>query len=194
MKRETSYNAEGFSEDTLKHLQGSKQALRAPEEYFESKAVLLESAMKQHFDVPDEYFTTQSERLKNSLGNTSKPGYNRRVVQLWISLAAAAVVAGVIFLVIPVKRDAPSFSEQLNSSELEFEDLEQIDFDEEVYEEFVIADTLVEDSVAISKMPAAVDEFKPSKGQSVISWEDIDAADIEEYLKEEETIEIIDEL
>jgi hypothetical protein len=52
----------------------------------------------------------------------------------------------------------------------------------------------VPDTVSTKKLPSSINDFKPSKGQSVISWDDIDADDIEEYLKDEESLQVIDEL
>ncbi|MFM7728542.1 MAG: hypothetical protein ACKO7B_17720 [Flavobacteriales bacterium] len=194
MKHEDTYDLNGFSEETLKKLERSKMEMHVPDDYFEKKAILLESAMIRSFDVPEDYFENQQSQLSEKLMQASDGRTRLRSIRLWVSLAAAAMMAGVVFLLIPGKRENPSFSEQLYQCNLEFEDLEQVDFDEEVYDEFVVMDTIAPDTAAEKKIPASVNDFKPSKGQSVISWDDIDASDIEEYLKDEETLEIIDEL
>ncbi|MFM7235137.1 MAG: hypothetical protein ACKOZM_11180 [Flavobacteriales bacterium] len=194
MKHEDTYDLNGFSEETLKKLERSKMEMHVPDDYFEKKAILLESAMIRSFDVPEDYFENQQSQLSEKLMQASDGRTRLRSIRLWVSLAAAAMMAGVVFLLIPGKRENPSFSEQLHQCNLEFDDLEQVDFDEEVYDEFVVMDTIAPDTAAEKKIPASVNDFKPSKGQSVISWDDIDASDIEEYLKDEETLEIIDEL
>lgn len=194
MKHDESFDLNGFSEETLKKLERSKMEMHVPDDYFEKKAILLESAMIRSFDVPEDYFENQQSQLSEKLMQASDGRTRLRSIRLWVSLAAAAMMAGVVFLLIPGKRENPSFSEQLYQCNLEFEDLEQVDFDEEVYDEFVVMDTIAPDTAAEKKIPASVNDFKPSKGQSVISWDDIDASDIEEYLKDEETLEIIDEL
>lgn len=194
MKHEDTYDLNGFSEETLKKLEHSKMEMHVPDDYFEKKAILLESAMIRSFDVPEDYFENQQSQLSEKLMQASDGRTRLRSIRLWVSLAAAAMMAGVVFLLIPGKRENPSFSEQLHQCNLEFDDLEQVDFDEEVYDEFVVMDTIAPDTAAEKKIPASVNDFKPSKGQSVISWDDIDASDIEEYLKDEETLEIIDEL
>jgi hypothetical protein len=109
-------------------------------------------------------------------------------------LAAAAIMAGVVYVLIVDDNETPTFAEQLEQTPLEFEDLEEVEFEEDVYEEFIILDTINPDTISTRKSPVSVHDFKPSKGQSVISWDDVDAADIEEYLKDEESLEIIDEL
>jgi hypothetical protein len=69
-----------------------------------------------------------------------------------------------------------------------------MEFDESVYEEFIADDTLRTDTLSKQNTSVSPQDFKPSKGQSVVTWDDIDADDIEEYLKDEETLNIIDEL
>jgi hypothetical protein len=174
-------------------LEQSKDSLRVPESYFDSREVLLESALKQEFEVPADYFEQQQRTLSDSLQQVSAKG-NGRSIRLWVSLAAAAMIAGVIYLMVPGKEQTVTFSEQLEQTPIEFEDLEQIEFDEEVYEEFIILDTVKPDTTSALKKPVSIEDFKPSKGQSVISWDDIDADDIEEFLKDEESLPIIDEL
>jgi hypothetical protein len=167
--------------------------LRVPESYFDSREVLLESALKQEFEVPADYFEQRQSTLSDSLQQVSANG-DGRSIRLWVSLAAAAMMAGVIYLMVPGKEQTVTFSEQLEQTPIEFEDLEQIEFDEEVYEEFIILDTVKPDTTTTLKRPVSIEDFKPSKGQSVISWDDIDADDIEEFLKDEESLPIIDEL
>jgi hypothetical protein len=149
--------------------------------------------LKQEFEVPADYFEQQQRTLSDSLQQVSAKG-NGRSIRLWVSLAAAAMIAGVIYLMVPGKEQTVTFSEQLEQTPIEFEDLEQIEFDEEVYEEFIILDTVKPDTTSALKKPVSIEDFKPSKGQSVISWDDIDADDIEEFLKDEESLPIIDEL
>jgi hypothetical protein len=193
MKEEPTNPHETFGVDTRKHLEQSKDSLRVPESYFDSREVLLESALKQEFEVPADYFEQQQRTLSDSLQQVSAKG-NGRSIRLWVSLAAAAMIAGVIYLMVPGKEQTVTFSEQLEQTPVEFEDLEQIEFDEEVYEEFIILDTVKPDTTSALKKPVSIEDFKPSKGQSVISWDDIDADDIEEFLKDEESLPIIDEL
>ena len=194
MRQDNSTESEGFGEVSKKLLQQSLHSMEVPEGYFEKKAAMLEYSLNQPFEVPTDYFESQHSAFAKRLNKEDPKRPNARVIRLWVSLAAAAMLAGFVIMLIPDKRECPSFSEQLQNSELEFEDLEQIDFDEEVYEEFTLSDTLTPDTVSATKLPASVNDFKPSKGQSVISWDDIDAEDIEEYLNEEESLEIIDEL
>lgn len=194
MRQDDSYEFNGFSEETLKKLERSEMEIHVPDGYFEKKASLLESAMMRSFDVPEDYFENQQSQLSEKLMQVSEDRTRLRSIRLWVSLAAAAMMAGIVFLLIPGMSENPSFSEQLHQCNLEFEDLEHVDFDEEVYDEFVVMDTIAPDTITGKKIPASVNDFKPSKGQSVISWEDIDADDIEEYLKDEESLEIMDEL
>jgi hypothetical protein len=193
MKEEPTNPHETFGVDRRKHLEQSKDSLRVPESYFDSRVVLLESALKQEFEVPADYFEQQQRTLSDSLQQVSRND-NSRSIRLWVSLAAAAMIAGVIYLMVPGKEQTVTFSEQLEQTPIEFEDLEQIEFDEEVYEEFIILDTVKPDTTSPLKKPVSIEDFKPSKGQSVISWDDIDADDIEEFLKDEESLPIIDEL
>jgi len=193
MKEELTNPNESFGDDTQKHLEQSKNSLRVPENYFDTHAVLLESALKQEFEVPADYFEHRQSTLSESLQQVSGNG-NGRSIRLWVGFIAAAMIAGVIYLMVPHREQSVSFSEQLERTPIEFEDLEQIEFDEEVYEEFIILDTVKPDTSSTLKKPVSIEDFKPSKGQSVISWDDIDADDIEEYLKDEESLPIIDEL
>ena len=193
MKEEPTNPHETFGVGTRKHLEQSKDSLRVPESYFDSRVVLFESALKQEFKVPADYFEQQQRTLSDSLQQVSRND-NSRSIRLWVSLAAAAMIAGVIYLMVPGKEQTVTFSEQLEQTPIEFEDLEQIEFDEEVYEEFIILDTVKPDTTSTLKKSVSIEDFKPSKGQSVISWDDIDADDIEEFLKDEESFPIIDEL
>jgi hypothetical protein len=193
MKEEQSHSNSEFGEQTKKLLQESGTTLHVPEYYFEARAALLESALNESLEVPAGFFQEQSGRLNKQLQLPTGKAKGK-TVRLWVALAAAAVTVGILFIVVPGKEETLRFSEQLEQTPIEFEDLEELDFDEEVYEEFIIVDTLKSDTSSIVRAPSPVQDFKPSKGQSVISWDDISAEDIEEYLKEEETIEIIDEL
>jgi len=182
-----------FSTNTRELLDRSRHMLRVPDGYFESREALIKSAIKTEFDVPLHYFENQSSRLAEALQSASKRN-TVRFLRSWLIPAAAAVVAGILFLVLPEKEKSVSFAEQLEQTPIEYEDLEEIEFDEEVLDEFIVLDTVVPDTVSADKTIPAIQDFKPSKGQSVISWDDISADDIEEYLKEEETLDIIDEL
>jgi hypothetical protein len=193
MKDEQAHTNKGFTAETEKCLEISRQSLHVPSNYFESRSVLLESNLKDILEVPDGFYEGQSNLLITKIQEASANS-NTRTIRLWIPLAAASVMVSILFMLIPGKEQAPSFSAQLEQATIEFEDLEELDFDEEVYEEFIILDTIKPDSSSTVKKPVSVNDFKPSKGQSVISWDDISAEDIEEYLKEEETLEIIDEL
>ena len=193
MNEENKNSPEYFGMDRLKHLEKSKHSFRTPNGYFESRSVLLESALQREFEVPSDYFEKQAKVLEKSAAALSTSNAPKSI-RLWASLAAAAMMAGVIYLLTMNDYETPSFSEQLAETPLEFEDLEHMEFEEDVYEEFIILDTIMPDTVSAKKKPISVQDFKPSKGQSVISWDDVDAADIEEYLKDEESLEIIDEL
>ncbi len=190
---ESSHNKEGFQADTQRHLDASRDAMHVPKGYFETHASLLESTLKNEFEVPVDYFETQSSKLSGALQLESRNN-TQRSIRLWAMPAAAAVFVGVLILVLPEKENSNSFAEQMEQTALEFEDLEYVEFDEEVYEEFIVLDTVKPDTVKAPAVIPSIQEFKPSKGHSVISWDDITADDIEEYLKDEETLEIIDEL
>ena len=193
MNEEKKDNTEGFDKDALKQLEKSKHSFGTPDGYFGSRSALLESAMQREFEVPSDYFEGQANELeKTLLASSNSTGL--RSIRLWSALAAAAMMAGVVYVLIVDDNETPTFAEQLEQTPLEFEDLEEVEFEEDVYEEFIILDTLNPDTVSTKKSPVSVHDFKPSKGQSVISWDDVDAADIEEYLKDEESLEIIDEL
>jgi hypothetical protein len=193
MNEEKKNDTEGFEKDALKQLEKSKECFRIPDGYFESRSALLESALQRDFEVPSDYFEEQTNELEKTLLASSNSN-GQRSIRLWASLAAAAMMAGFVYLLIVNDNETPTFSEQLEQTPLEFEDLEEVEFEEDVYEEFIILDTINPDTVSTKKSPVSVQDFKPSKGQSVISWDDIDAADIEEYLNDEESLEIIDEL
>ena len=194
MKEEDYDNEPRFNDTTLSQMERSKEAFQVPEGYFESQQNRMESTLNTPFETPVGYFEEQAHMLEQKMHATPQQGQNGRTVRIWLSVAAAAVMAGVVFLVVSEKEEPVTFSQQLEQSQLEFEDLEEIEFDESVYEEFIVDDTLVPDTVATKKLPKSINDFKPSKGQSVISWDDIDADDIEEYLKDEESLQVIDEL
>ena len=193
MKHEEHPDQTGFSQDLLKRLDRSKNDLIVPDAYFERKAVFMESAMSNTFETPADYFMEQAKHLERTLRkqHTERP---HRMLRLWLPLAAAAVFAGFILYVLTRSEESTSFAIQLEQAQLEFEDLHEMEFDESVYEEFIEDDTLIADTLSIQKMPISIKDFKPSKGQSVISWDDIDAEDIQEYLKDEESLNVIDEL
>ena len=193
MNEEKKDNTEGFDKDALKQLEKSKECFRVPDGYFESRRALLESTLQHEFEVPSDYFEGQANELEKTLLASSNSN-GLRSIRLWSALAAAAMMAGVVYVLIVDDNETPTFAEQLEQTPLEFEDLEEVEFEEDVYEEFIILDTINPDTVSTKKSPVSVQDFKPSKGQSVISWDDVDAADIEEYLKDEESLEIIDEL
>ena len=194
MKEENNDSEARFSDAMLPQMERSKEAFQVPDDFFESQRIRLQSALNNPFETPPGYFEEQAAKLEQEIHAMPQKGRNGRIVRLWLSVAAAAVLAGVVFWVAKEKEEPVSFSQQLEQSELEFEDLEEIEFDESVYEEFIVDDTLVPDTVATKKLPKSINDFKPSKGQSVISWDDIDADDIEEYLKDEESLQVIDEL
>ena len=193
MNEENKNNTKDSDKDVLEHLENSKHSFVTPDGYFESRSAMLESALQRKFEVPSDYFEKQAKLLERSAGALSTSN-SLRSIRLWASFAAAAMMAGVIYLLTVNDYETPSFSEQLAETPLEFEDLEHMEFEEDVYEEFIILDTIMPDTVSVKNKPISVQDFKPSKGQSVISWDDIDAADIEEYLNDEESLEIIHEL
>jgi hypothetical protein len=194
MKQDAHNEHDGLSETTRHALERSNHTLHVPDGYFEANASLLESAMQEQFKTPPDFFENQAAQLESSIiGHASTP-VNGRVFRLWHVLAAAAVVTGVVFLVIPEKKEATTFAEELEQAQLEYEDLEEIELDEVLYEELVVLDTLPPDTISIKKMPASVLDFKPSQGQNVISWDDLEVEDIQEYLKDEQSLNIIDEL
>ena len=193
MNEEKKNSTEDFDKNALKHLEKSKHSFGTPDGYFESRSALLESAMQREFEVPSDYFEGQAKELERTLLASSN-STGLRSIRLWVAFAAAAMMAGVVYVLIVDDNETPTFAEQLEQTPLEFEDLEEVEFEEDVYEEFIILDTINPDTVSTKKSPVSVHDFKPSKGQSVISWDDVDASDIEEYLKDEESLEIIDEL
>ena len=193
--KEENYDIEPrFSDPLLSQMERSKEAFQVRDDFFESQQIRLMSALNNPFETPADYFDEQATMLQQAMQATPQKGRNGRTVRIWLSVAAAAVLAGVVFLVVTEKEESVTFSQQLEQSQLEFEDLEEIEFDESVYEEFIVDDTLVPDTVATKRLPKSINDFKPFKGQSVISWDDIDAEDIEEYLKDEESLQVIDEL
>ena len=194
MKQDAHNEHDCLSEATRHALERSNQSLHVPDGYFEANASLLESTLQEQFRTPPDFFENQATQLESSLvANPSTPG-NGRVFGVWHVLAAAAVVTGVVFLVIPEKKEAASFAEELEQAQLEFEDLEEMELDETLYEELVVLDTLTPDTVSTKKLPDSVNDFKPSQGQHVISWDDLEVEDIQEYLKDEQSLNIIDEL
>lgn len=194
MKEENHDIEPRFSDPLLSQMERSKEAFQVRDDFFESQQIRLVSALNNPFETPTDYFEEQATMLQQAMQATPLKGRKGRTVLIWLSVAAAAVLAGVVFLVLTEKDEPVTFSQQLEQSQLEFEDLEEIEFDESVYEEFIVDDTLVPDTIATKKLPKSINDFKPSKGQSVISWDDIDAEDIEEYLKDEESLQVIDEL
>lgn len=194
MKQDAHNEHEGLSEATRHALERSNHTLHVPEGYFEANAAMLESAMQEQFKTPPDFFENQAAQLESSLVANEKSTGNGRVFKLWHVLAAAAVVTGVVFMVIPEKKEAASFAEELEQAQLECEDLEEMELDETLYEELVVLDTLTPDTVSTKKIPTSVNDFKPSQGQHVISWDDLEVEDIQEYLKDEQSLNIIDEL
>jgi hypothetical protein len=193
MKHEAHPDEAGFSDDLLKRLDRSRSDLNVPQSYFEKKAIFMESAMSNTFVTPADYFKEQEAQSERAL---RKPHTARRnhILRLWLPLAAAAVFAGIVLYLLPRKVESTSFAIQLEQAQLEFEDLHEMEFEESVYEEFIADDTLRTDTLSKKNTSVSTQDFKPSKGQSVVTWDDIDADDIEEYLKEEESLNIIDEL
>jgi hypothetical protein len=193
--KEENYDSEArFSDAMLPQMEHSNEVFQVPEGYFDAQQIRLESALNTPFEAPPGYFEEQAAKLEQEMHAMPQKGRNGRTVRIWLSVAAAAVLAGVCVLVVAEKEEPVTFSQQLEQSQLEFEDLEEIEFDESVYDEFIVEDTLAPDTVSTKKLPKSINDFKPSKGQSVISWDDIDADDIEEYLKDEESLQVIDEL
>jgi hypothetical protein len=194
MKEENYDNEPRFNDSTLPQMECSKEVFKVSDVYFDLQRIRLESALNTPFETPVGYFEEQATMLQEKLHSPSQQTRNGRIVRIWQSVAAAAVLGGAVFLVVAEKEEPVPFSQQLEQSQLEFEDLADIEFDESVYDKFIVEDTLVPDTVATKKLPKSIHDFKPFKGQSVISWDDIDAEDIEEYLKEEESLQVIDEL
>ena len=194
MKQDAHNEHNGLSEKTRHALEGSNHTMHVPEGYFEVNAAMLESAMQEQFKTPPDFFENQAAQLESSLAANPTTSGNGRVFRVWHVLAAAAVVTGVVFLVIPEKKEAASFAEELEQAQLEFEDLEEMELDETLYEELVVLDTLTPDTVSTEKLPDSVNDFKPYQGQHVISWDDLEVEDIQEYLKDEQSLNIIDEL
>jgi hypothetical protein len=194
MKEEDINNEPRFSDAVLHGMERSKEDLQVPEGFFDAQQIRLESALTNPFETPQGYFEEQAAKLEQEIHAMPQKGRNGRAVRIWLSVTAAAVLAGVVFLVATKQEDTTTFSQQLEQAQLDFEDLEEIEFDESVYDEFIVEDTLAPDTVSTKKLPKSINDFKPSKGQSVISWDDIDADDIDEYLKDEESLQVIDEL
>lgn len=175
-------------------LEGSRVSFSVSEGYFESREVLIASKAHSALSTPEGYFEEKQVALLNEIKHRKVEAPNR-MVRLWLPIAAAAMIVGFALLFWTEKQESVSFAQQLEQSPIEFEDLEVIDFDPSVYEEFVEdEDTVIADTTQLKKVPQNVSDFKPSKGQSIITWEDLDAEDIEQYLKEEESLNIIDEL
>jgi hypothetical protein len=193
MKEESNIQDPQLGRSLGEALRNSRDSFLTPVGYFESRDALMASKVQESFGTPVGFFETQHAEILDAI-EQPKTTMRKRIYRMWLPIAAAAMLAGVVFLVWSEQTEVPSFAEQLNETPLEFEDLEVIDFDPSVYEEFVEEDTLVADTTQLKKTPQNVNDFKPSKGQSVINWDDIDAEDIEEYLKEEESLNIIDEL
>lgn len=185
-----------FSPEWEQAMQASKteKDWGVPSGYFNSRQTLLESALHDEILVPDNYFETQAAMLQVKLKKESVESSGIRVLRLWGLLAAACAVGVALFVYSSYTRKEPSFADQLEQSNLEFEDLHEIEFDESIYEEFIVEDTIVCDTTAVQKTPIDVHDFKPSKGQHVITWDDIDDEDIREYLKDEEQFNVIDDL
>jgi hypothetical protein len=172
----------------------SNDLLQVPSGYFESQQALLESALHAPTEVPAGYFESQAAVLEERMNATQLIDGKGRMVRMWMALAAAVVI-GVMYIVYwPSDKNERTFADQLEEANLDYDDLHEIEFDETVYEEFIVDDTIVTDTIAIQKTPIEVHDFKPSKGQRVITWDDIDDEDIREYLKDEEQLNIIDDL
>lgn len=195
MKQEHNHEHAGIGDETLNQLDRSKKVIGVPEGYFEAKAVLLVSAMCDQFNTPEDYFENRAKQLESALDWEEPDQQKGRVVRIWWATAAAvAVLVGIGYIVVADNEQALSFAAQLEQAQLDYEDLEELDLDEALLEELVVMDTIVPDTIVINKLPDSVEEFKPADGQRVITWDDITNEDIEEYLKEEESLNIIDEI
>jgi len=168
--------------------------LLVPNGFFDAQSALLEDAMVPSAQVPDGFFESQENWLEHQMHLDETSNRTRRLGLVWIGLAAACVLGLVLMVYLPSSNNEGSFANQLEEASLEYDDLNEMELDESVYEEFIVEDTIIVDSVQIQKLPSSMDDFKPSKGQHVIRWDDIDADDIDEYLKEEESLNIIDNL
>jgi hypothetical protein len=194
MKSESHNQDANFSRSTLECLEQSKDVFHTSPGYFESNEALLNSKIGEHMHVESDYFDNQTRSIAQTIQTDFSSNRKGRVIRILFATASAAAFVGVLFLAFPREEANTSFAQELEQAQLDYEDLEAIEFDEEVYDEFIVLDTLVTDTVQEKKGAAPIHDFKPSKGQSVITWDDIDAEDIEEYLNEEESLNIIDEL
>ena len=104
MKQDAHIEHDGLSETTRHALERSNQSLHVPDGYFEANASLLESTLQEQFKTPQDFFENQATQLESSLVANATTAGNGRVFRVWHVLAAAAVVTGVVFLVIPEKK------------------------------------------------------------------------------------------
>ena len=170
------------------------ELLLVPSGYFESQQALLESVLHASVEVPAGYFESRAVVLEQKMNAPQVIEGKGRMLRMWMALAAAVVIGVLCIVSWPSQKYERTFADQLEEANLDYDDLHEIEFDETMYEEFIVDDTIVTDTVAIQKTPIDVHDFKPSKGQRVITWDDIDDEDIREYLKDEEQLNILDDL
>ncbi|MFN5619990.1 MAG: hypothetical protein ACK478_01685 [Flavobacteriales bacterium] len=199
---------EGYFETQAALLESKLQeSFETPESFFDQQAGVLEQLCMHEMDAM-RFGSATNTRIKDAKGLVesdasiafeSKRG---RVIRLWLTAAAAAALLGVIISVVPSNEESrsasafegTSFAVALGQSQLEYDDLNELELDETLYEELVVLDTLQPDTVSMKNLPKSVEEFKPAAGQRIITWDDITEEDIQEYLKEEQSLNIIDEL
>lgn len=139
------------------------------------KRMKLETIGRNDLDVPAGYF----EKGREAILQKTTPAV--RVISMrsrffWYAGAAAAIIAGVVFFILPDKNQAvnTSFAELAGKTELDIEDVEYFASEDElydlfyVYEEIEVADTLVQDSTA-QKMtgPETLDDLPAPAGGAV---------------------------
>jgi hypothetical protein len=94
--KEENYDSEArFSDAMLPQMEHSNEMFQVPEGYFDAQQIRLESAMNTPFEAPPGYFEEQAAKLEQEMHAMPQKGRNGRTVRIWLSVAAAAVLAGV---------------------------------------------------------------------------------------------------
>lgn len=120
-------------------------------------AIRLESMRGEHdLNVPDDYFNRAQENILGKLNSKGRI-VPLRSKALWFSVAAAAAIAFVVFVIVPgnKRKQELSFATLLEQSDIDVDDVEYFASEDEVYDLFLafeessLQDTLVPDSAAL---------------------------------------------
>jgi hypothetical protein len=150
---------EGYFEFGEERIMQVAAASPSDDEFFDKqqdqilKRIRLEAADRNDLSVPEGYFEAGGDKILQRINPAAKV-ISMRSRFFWYAGAAAAMIAGVVFFILPGNKSTAevSFAELAAKTELDLEDLEYFASEDELYdlyymyEEMQTSDTLVQDS------------------------------------------------